>query len=212
MSIIKKDGSLKGSWVVDTGLKIPEFLLGPLPKGVEERSDLYLEARDGSISADIKIVGAHAERATLQVISRDGSVKVNIVRQIFRLLVKTSLTTCLRSQHDRSEQKFFLRAFSADGSIHLRIPRDFIGLIRHRNGDGSTIFSPAILPHVVTFHSHKKDRLSFIGDFTSSGYGDGADWKGDEIDVESKDGHIKLYFIDEPQVPRQGFFDRLFGK
>jgi hypothetical protein len=44
-----------------------------------ERPNIYLKKLNGTVSADIQVVGSHAERATLHVIIRDGSVQVNLV-------------------------------------------------------------------------------------------------------------------------------------
>jgi hypothetical protein len=91
----------------------------------------------------------------------------------------------------------------------VKIPSDFVGPIRHKNGNGSTTFSDAVRKHLVTTSIQNGLGCSFVGDFASSGYGDGEGWTGDDIELESKNGSIKVYFVDEESKSEPGLFSKL---
>lgn len=82
--------SIKGTYVIDPSLHIPEAYLHPL-NPEEERKNLYLHSRDGSVDVDLWIVGRksdsyqekqrHDPRPTkIHVSSRSGTVSVKVVR------------------------------------------------------------------------------------------------------------------------------------
>jgi hypothetical protein len=97
----------------------------------------------------------------------------------------------------------------------VRIPRNFIGPITFKNGNGSTSFSPAIEAHLTVFSQEKKISKAFLGDWATAGYGEAesSEWEGDELEVESKNGSIRVSYVDEEEVTSGplGWIAKLFG-
>lgn len=86
----EKHCPIRGTYVIDPLLHIPDAYLPPL-NSEEERKNLYLHSRDGSVDVDLLIVGRKGEscqekarqdltRTRMHVGSRDGSVSVKVVR------------------------------------------------------------------------------------------------------------------------------------
>jgi hypothetical protein len=124
------------------------------------------------------------------------------------------------SQLERSNHKIYVRATSHQG-INIRIPRDFVGIIRHKSLWASTVnFSPSVHAQVVSFSSVKGESRSFLGDISTAGYIDGTQWEGDELDLKSNHGTVKIWFVDEvdlskprslPGLASQSMLKTLFG-
>jgi hypothetical protein len=68
---------VKGAWLIDPQLKIPESFLVDIPPQVEQRPHAWLESQRG-VSAYIKTVGDQSGRMRLYGISTHGSVTMNI--------------------------------------------------------------------------------------------------------------------------------------
>ena len=92
VSISRKHSHIKESLTVDPSLYIPESLRAPLAEGESERSqkNVRLETVHGHIDAEILLVQDKAtletgspQRATLQVTSTHGGIKVTIVSSSF---------------------------------------------------------------------------------------------------------------------------------
>ena len=98
-----------------------------------------------------------------------------------------------------------------NGSVKVAIPSDFQGPVTFRKGHGGIKFSDAIQKRMTQFGT-----MWFIGDFESSGYGEGNvdEWAGDELILETMNGSTKVEFqeeeVDEGSRPR-GFFKWLTG-
>ena len=94
ISFVRKNNSVKGSFVVDPSLLIPSALLPPLPEGEaeESRKNLRLESTNGSVDTDIMLVGEDVSenvktnpRTTLHLKSENGRVVARVVH-IFTFL------------------------------------------------------------------------------------------------------------------------------
>jgi hypothetical protein len=72
--------SIKGAWAIDTSVNIPG---GKPINESKEQPSLYLKSHNGSVVADVKIVGGHATRVIIETISQNGSVKVTLVSVAF---------------------------------------------------------------------------------------------------------------------------------
>jgi len=79
VSLYKKDGSIKGTWTIDSRLQIPGDLLAPIADGAE-RHHLSLRSKDGALSANIALVSPSPERVTILLDTKDGSINLALVR------------------------------------------------------------------------------------------------------------------------------------
>lgn len=52
-------------------------------------------------------------------------------------------------------------------------------------------------------------RRYFVGDVSHRLFGN--DWNGDELKVVSRDGRIMIRYKDEAELPKIGFFSRIFS-
>ena len=103
--ISRRDGSIRGTYVIDTSLSIPEDLLsapqdaqargkviGDISGESDIRPNLKLETKDGSINANVWLVphtesqdarvgnSIENERASIDAFTKDGSITVKLVR------------------------------------------------------------------------------------------------------------------------------------
>lgn len=104
---------------------------------------------------------------------------------------------------------FHLSALARDGSIQIHVPRSFEGPITITVRDGSVQFSDELSPLVATLSEVNKERNKirrcFVGMLPQS---DEA-WVGDEVEVFTRDGSVKILYEDETRI--KGFFRRMFG-
>ncbi|KIM68135.1 hypothetical protein SCLCIDRAFT_106220 [Scleroderma citrinum Foug A] len=205
--------SIKGTYVIDPSLHIPEAYLHPL-NPEEERKNLYLHSRDGSVDVDLWIVGRKSDsyqekqrhdprRTKIHVSSRSGtvSVKVNAIDNIHPLS---------------------LEVLSRDGRISVFIPRSFHGHLVLKSVHGNCVLSDELLRNSTQLGTVDSTKRIFVGDFSAisaSASGSGsessstpAEWAGDELRAETRDGRVRVKYVDEVEsvVSKRGFFGRLF--
>jgi len=197
LSLILKDKPIRGCYVIDPQMEIPPNLLPPLNSGEtdQERKNLYLRTKDGSIDADIWLIGQEeatprsGRRTTLSLSSADGSItaKVNAVKVV---------------------APFLLDIYSRDGRVTVLLPRSFHGslLLTTRH---STKLSDDLLQQSTMLSTVEHTRRYFVGDVSHRLFGN--DWNGDELKVVSRDGRIMIRYKDEAELPKIGFFSRIFS-
>jgi hypothetical protein len=78
VSVSKRDGSIRGTWTIDSRLRIPEDLLASVEAGAE-RHNLSLRTKDGALSANIALVSPGPERASIFLDTKDGNIKLVLV-------------------------------------------------------------------------------------------------------------------------------------
>ncbi|KIM56677.1 hypothetical protein SCLCIDRAFT_131939, partial [Scleroderma citrinum Foug A] len=187
LCVDQRNGAIKGTYIIDPSLQIPESHLPPPVKtgegGAEgERKNLYLHTRDGSVDVDVWLVGHKSrskestKRTTLYVSSNDGAITTKI-------------------QAIDNIDPFFLNIFTKDGKITVLLPRSFHGPITMTSGDGSCTLSNDMLK--TSTHLGVADRTTryFVGQYALSSMQNV--WEGDEVKVETRDGKIKVRYIDE---------------
>ncbi len=95
LSIQRNNTSLKGSYVIDPTLDVPEAVLPPLEPG-QERKNLLLECQNGGINAEVYLVGpgvggsageeesengmSKKRPTTIEVTGRNGFIALKLVR------------------------------------------------------------------------------------------------------------------------------------
>ncbi|KAL5639535.1 hypothetical protein ACGC1H_006233 [Rhizoctonia solani] len=227
--------SLNGTWHVDTALEIPEHLLLPIINfdgywnreaqrtrktravelrkrleqtsdsranlplpSVETRPNLMLATSNGAISGDI------------HVMSSDGVVRqTSLVAQGFNGSVGLKI-------HAPSEQPLRVFASTANGSINIKIPSYFEGVVMMSTTWGSIDISEAIKNKLTVFSSTSNTLRGFIGDWQAQGLGtvvnstdliDGSPslgqsdpfvtWTGPFIEISSMKGSVSLSHTQE---------------
>ncbi|KAG1871469.1 hypothetical protein F4604DRAFT_1530067, partial [Suillus subluteus] len=196
LSLILKHKPIRGCYVIDPLIQIPTSLLPPLNVGEtdKDRRNLYLRTKDGSINADIWLIGQeeaapnNGRRTTLSLSSQDGSItaKINTVKVV---------------------APFLLDIYARDGSVTVLLPRSFHGslLLTTRQ---STKLSDNLLQRSTILSTVERTRRYFVGDFPHQLFDN--NWNGDELRVVSRDGRIVIRYRDEAELPKTGFFSRIF--
>lgn len=80
MSIDKNYGPIKGTWVIDTNIQIPEALLPPLGffASLRTRPNLALHSTSGAIRASVLLVSSSSSRAILKADTDFGNVTLPV--------------------------------------------------------------------------------------------------------------------------------------
>ncbi|SRR5258706_12108547 len=76
--VSKRDGSIRGTWTINSRLQVPEALLAPL-EAKEERHNLSLRTKDGDLSANIALLSPGRERASIFLDTKDGDINLALV-------------------------------------------------------------------------------------------------------------------------------------
>jgi len=179
ISIHRINGSIKGTWVVDTDLKVPAALLSPCPS-TGERHNLSLTSLNGGITADVVLVSVSGkpDRASILLDTKNGGVNVNII-----------------SCNNNNNQPFKAVLKTCNGSIHVRLPRSFTGPIKHRTSNGTYEFSKEIQERFRAI----SNECSFVGSWEDSGFVDYEGWDGYELEASTLNGSIKFsYYGEDP--------------
>lgn len=223
---------MSGTWHVDTALAIPELLLppiteydgswnqdiqkarklrekemkrrekdgrrSPLPMVPEIRPNLMLGSTNGSIRGDIHIVSSDGltRQAVIVVQGTNGTISLNI---------------------HAPDHPLRVYATSTNGSVAIRVPMSFEGVITTTTTWGSIKMSDAIKAKLTTFSSTSNTTRGFIGDWSSSLLGLNPQlpspnddpplpniesdpfisWTGPLIHLGSTNGSLSLSFIEE---------------
>jgi len=200
LTIKRSNTSLKGTYVIDPDLVVPEAMLPALESGEVERKNLRLHCENGSINAEVWLVGgdssgeARGKRTKIDVRGRNGFVTVKM--------------------NAEESHPFSLKISAHNGGITVALPKSFTGPLTMETRNGWVNISASLSPHVTTFSDIKSTRKCFIGDFVSSNYGQG-EWEGSSLDIECHNGKVKLCHVDEKdeaeRVGGSGFWGKLFG-
>ncbi|KAG8975239.1 hypothetical protein FRC05_006182 [Tulasnella sp. 425] len=190
----KGNSSVTGSYTVDVDLVVPPQLLPDTAPG-EVLENLSLTSNNGSVKADVVLVGRGDKRASLVAKTHNGSAELKLLSRI----------NC----------PFRLVAESWNGTVTVYLPRSFVGPVTSSTGNGRLDLSDAVKQNFTLFSDlDRRATKGFIGDWSSSGYGEvtqaGAEWMGDEIIAGTKNGSVKVRYIDEFNASGGGFFSSWF--
>ncbi|KAL5498116.1 hypothetical protein ACEPAH_2246 [Sanghuangporus vaninii] len=217
VKIERKTRSVKGIFVIDAGLRVPEGVLFGAAResestegavhGVhagrsdEVRKNLYLESANGSATADVWLVDDEesagdrdpemvGKRAELELKSYNGSVNLRL---------ETTTT-----------RPYALTATSYNGSVSVAIPADFVGPVTLTAKNWSVSLSGAVQARSTTFSEENGTKNCFIGDYKRAGYTGRQAWSGSTVDIRSHNGRVTLSYIGEEKT-NPGFWRRIFG-
>jgi len=87
LSISRKDGTIEGSFVIDTGLFMPEYRYSSILAKTDkaERNNLMLYAHGGAVNVDIWLMPKEPQTyARIRVRAKDG-ITVKLVRILIQL-------------------------------------------------------------------------------------------------------------------------------
>ncbi|KAJ7078144.1 hypothetical protein B0H15DRAFT_933823 [Mycena belliarum] len=191
LSLSRRNGFVKGTYVIDPRVKIPQAMLPLLADEADGvRRDVFLHTSNGPIDADLFVFGKG--RVEMHLKSTNGPVTGRIhAPDPARAPIRTSVQ-------------------SSKGLITLHLPRTFRGPVTVCARNGSVKFSGALQTQVTTFAEGAKTRRCFIGVFAD--WAEGEAWAGDEVSIESEKGSVKLQYDDEPDGAKKGsFLGRIFG-
>jgi DUF4097 and DUF4098 domain-containing protein YvlB len=203
--VFRKDGSIKGTWAIDSSLQVPGDLLAPIEDGAE-RHNLSLQTKDGAVSATVALLSPGPERASILLDTKDGSVKFTLVRVVLQQGAGTLTLTLAGYQISRkNDQPFIAQLKTKDGSISIEIPRSFTGPLRFSSHSGKHEFSKETREHLRIYSSE----CSFLGPMKESGFSNFETWKGDQIDATTLDGKIKVKYYGEVEPDTKNFLSWL---
>ncbi|KAJ7245648.1 hypothetical protein B0H12DRAFT_1073422 [Mycena haematopus] len=185
LSLSRGNAPIKGKYVIDPRIKIPQPMLPPLAEDETEttRRNMFLHTSNGAIDADVFIIG-------------DGDFKQKV-----NILVKSSNGAVVVKLHAPASARppVKIKAQGTYGSVTLHVPRSFCGPVTISTRYGSIRFSDSLLADLTTFNEANKTRRCFIGDYSNwAEQSDG--WIGDEIELETTYGSIKLQYDIESNV------------
>ncbi|KAF9240444.1 hypothetical protein BU15DRAFT_87655 [Melanogaster broomeanus] len=201
ITLIEKDSAIRGAYVIDPRLQVPANLLPPLITGQTEaeRKNLYLHTRDGTVDISIWLIGPNAKavatppkkRTTMSVSSNDGSVTVRV----------NSVDVV---------DPFLLDVFARDGRVTVLLPQSFRGPLFLKARHGKNELSEGLLRNSTCLGTAEGTTRYFVGDFQAA---TGPRWEGDELKVETRDGKIRVRYVDEIEASssKGGFFSRVFS-
>ncbi|KAG1843098.1 hypothetical protein C8R48DRAFT_35140 [Suillus tomentosus] len=205
LHLFNDNSPIKGEYVIDPGMTIPTSLLPPLsPEESEaDRKNLSLHSTNGSVNADIWLLGARAaqpsdskkstKRTTLDISSDNGSV-----------------TARVHTIH--GAEPFLLTISAKNGGVNVTVPRSFNGLLLLTTRHGSVSLADALSENCTHLSQVDLTRRYFVGDLSMVGDGD---WPGDEVRVDAKHGKIWIKYVEEHtstnDTSKGGLFSRLFG-
>ncbi|KAJ7770014.1 hypothetical protein B0H16DRAFT_1517057 [Mycena metata] len=184
LSLSRGNQPIKGTYVIDPRIKIPQFLLPALAADETEstRRNAFLHTSNGSIDVSLFVVGDgdYKQKANILVKSSNGSVVAK-----------------LHTTDTATRPPVKLCAKSSNGTVTIHLPRTFCGPVTLRTNNGAVRFSDAVAAELTTFSEAQRTRRCFVGDFSGSGWtGEAAGWRGDEVEVETSNGGIRLQYVD----------------
>ncbi|KAG8913418.1 hypothetical protein FRC00_002437 [Tulasnella sp. 408] len=108
-----------------------------------------------------------------------------------------------------------LVAESKHGNVKINIlSRDSCSFRLVVKKNGGLDLSDAVKQNYTPFSEDRQAAKGFIGDWSSSGYGDvvqaGTEWTGDELVATSKWRRVKVFYNDEVNATGAGFFSSWF--
>ncbi|KDR72705.1 hypothetical protein GALMADRAFT_252910 [Galerina marginata CBS 339.88] len=209
------NSSVKGTWVLDPSLAIPSAFLPPLAAGETEetRSNLSLDSKNGVINGEIYILPPSNQYLALS--NRNRKQCVTIRARSWNGGVTTKIREVPPTGTEGARLPIRLYCSSFNGGVSVYLPRAFEGPIKVKTLNGSLRFSDAVKQLVTPFSEMDGMQRSFLGNFDAAKWETGAEWAGDELFAETKNGNVKIYFDDEADAPAKprsgGFFGRIFN-
>jgi hypothetical protein len=141
------NGSITGSWKIDTSLVLPKVMRGSTAynENAETRPNLQFGTINGTIKVDLTVLNEYdfdqRERVSIVLGTVNGKIKCAIV--CLNLSISTA-STHVCDQVDRADKCLDLRVSSINGSIEIKLPINFCGTVAFNSTKGSVTFSEDI--------------------------------------------------------------------
>lgn len=197
--ITRPAGHIKGSWIIDTSLKLPAAMLPPIEEGTTRKNVQFI-AKTGKISARVEVRG---RVIPLRSQSPESSSTCSSFGDGRAHLSFRSESSNVKLRLRRTETpRIHVSCSTPCGSVTVYLPYDFQGPVRTTSSTGvSTLFlSPAILKRCTPIvpgsptNAHSRKCIHFIGNCP----GPEELWdQNDEVDIDARKGFIKILFVDE---------------
>ena len=101
-----------------------------------------------------------------------------------------------------------IRLNTYNGSVYVKIPRSFQGIILSQCWWGSTKLSAQVKAQVAYERDEGRIKRMFIGELDETDFSESS-WSGDELNAETRYGNIYVKYEDEEEEP--GFWSKLWG-
>jgi len=206
VSVLKGNGSVKGSWFLDPLLPIPKALLPPLLPGETEetRKNFNVLASNGTVDIDLTLLSSDLSTQNPKILT--DQKRTNIFTKAFNGNIKIAIHAPYLPR-----LPVLLNVCSLNGAISLTIPRSFQGIITITTQNGNVKFLGDMENAINITSDVNKTRRCFLGDF--SALVDDEPWEGDEMVVETSNGGVKIQYDDEAteSTRQRGFLGRIFG-
>jgi len=208
ITIVRDNGHLTGTFVIDPSLPIPTSLLPPLTPGEMEtkRNNLNLETKSGSINVDIHIASV-AESLPIAPASGDKQTRKgknkkrrsdsnsNVEPVNVAVHVKGSRYVAVKVHTPaKNAPSCTVKIRSRWGFVWLCLPRSYQGPVNITYGEPPEI-SNELSRNFTTFSEAGRTRKCFLGDLTRWKEGDGG-----EVNLEAVVGKVYLQYDDEPEM------------
>ncbi|KAJ7206478.1 hypothetical protein GGX14DRAFT_367051 [Mycena pura] len=181
---VKRDTDIRGTYVIDPRIKIPQFMLPPLAAGQTEatRQNVFLHAGKGGagINVDLFVLGDANTKRSLNMFlgSKNGSITAKL----------HAASTARPPIH--------ITAKAAHG-ITLHLPRTFRGPVTVRN-TGSIRISEHLRADMMPLSEANDTMRYFVG--TLEDWTDESKWAGDEVVLDNCGlGSVILQYDVEPK-------------
>ncbi|KZT24027.1 hypothetical protein NEOLEDRAFT_1135533 [Neolentinus lepideus HHB14362 ss-1] len=207
--VTKNLGSISGTYVINPlhDPKIPESLLPALGEG-EIRKNVHLSTNTGSVNANVWIRPGSANASGSA--QSDGPQKARTVIE-----VSSNMGSVNVRMHAPPGAPFKLACHSDMGSVEVHVPRSYSGPLVASTNMGSITFSRELTPHVTVFSDVSGKRHCYVGTEEDSGWrGDIEKWEGNDVNLSSNMGSIRVSYVDEVQgsgTRGSGWLDRVFS-
>lgn len=205
------NGSITGSWTIDTSLVVPRFMRGSTAysETPETRSNLRFGTINGAIKVKLTVLGEYdldqRERISIVLGTTNGKIKCAIVRSV---LPVSSCTSQKYSCHqlDRADKSLDLRVSSINGPIEVKLPVNFCGSVAFNSTRTPVTFSEDIQARLDTPLRNVLSGTGTIGPPISKNATDSVSCQfNDSFRFSTINGRVLVSFF-EPGPSKEGFF------
>ncbi|KAJ2912970.1 hypothetical protein MD484_g7433, partial [Candolleomyces efflorescens] len=206
VSLFKLNGSVKGKWVINPTIPLPAPFLQPVDPSQADhiRKNLYLKSHNGAISADVNLVPTVSDEAP----RTEQSQYVVLEAETFNGSATLKLHELNSAYPGKTRLPVQIRLSTFNGSVYVKIPRSFRGMIVSQSWCGSTKLSDQVRAQVAYERDESRIKRLFIGELDEADFSESS-WSGDDLNAETRNGSIYVRYEDEPEEP--GFWSKLWG-
>jgi len=175
----RPNGSINGEYVIDISHSSGtsnHLWIQPI---------IHLKSGGGNIHAKIWLIGPESN-SPLPVPDRRPILLLECINGFINLEIIA----------DCNAHPFTLKVSCKNGGVSVSAPTSFVGPLTLHTKTAWTRFYPQLLRNLTTFSDAEGNTKCFVGDFPSSGFGDGP-WLGSSMDITCENGRVKLFYEDE---------------